>query len=44
MRAFIAAALAAVLIAVGSAIVLNLTGVGSAQLYATDNVRLGGDE
>ncbi len=40
MKAFIAACLAAILIAVGAAVALDQLGHSSANVYATSNVRL----
>lgn len=40
MKAFIASCVATVVIAVLAAVILNQLGFGSAEVYATSNVRL----
>ncbi len=40
MKAFIASCAAAVILAVVAAVVLNMLGYGSAEVYSTANVRL----
>lgn len=40
MRAFVAGCAAAVVLAIAAAIIMNQLGLGSAEVYATANVRL----
>ncbi|MDJ0607939.1 MAG: hypothetical protein QNJ67_03120 [Kiloniellales bacterium] len=41
MRAFVASCATAIVLAIVAAVVLNMLGLGTAEVYSTPNVRLG---